>query len=66
MLENHNRLQVMCDRHDKFANNMKTPYQINKLKMEEELKYYKVNETSYNNIIFIYFFTFHQHFLDEK
>jgi len=65
MLENHNRLQVMCNRHDKFANNMKTPDHINKLKTEEELKYYKVNETLYNNTIFI-FFTFHQRFLDEK
>jgi len=36
----------MCNRHDKFANNMKTQDHINKLKAEEELKYYKVNETS--------------------
>lgn len=55
MLENHNRLQIMCNRHDKFANNSKLQDQINKLKMEEELKYYKVNETSYYKIIFIYF-----------
>lgn len=58
MLENHNRLQIMCNRHDKFANNSKTQDQINKLKMEEELKYYKVNETSYYNIICIYFLHF--------
>ncbi|KAL4096747.1 hypothetical protein QTP88_021641 [Uroleucon formosanum] len=45
MLENHNRLQVMCNKHDKFANNMKTQDQINKLKTEEELKYYKIEET---------------------
>lgn len=65
MLENHNRLQVMCNKHDKFANNMKTQDQINKLKTEEELKYYKVNKRSYNNTIFIYF-TLHKHFSDEK
>lgn len=46
MLESHNRLQIMCSRHDNFTNNMKTQVQINKLKMEEELNYYKVNKTS--------------------
>jgi len=46
MLENHNRLQMLCNRHDKFANNMKTQDHINKLKTEEELKYYKVYKTS--------------------
>lgn len=45
MLENHNRLQMLCNRHDKFTNNMKTQDQINKLKTEEELKYYKVYKT---------------------
>ncbi|XP_060877624.1 repetitive organellar protein-like [Metopolophium dirhodum] len=53
MLENHNRLQVMCNRHDKFANNMKTPDQINKLKTEEELKYYKMkNNELEKNLMF--------------
>lgn len=53
MLENHNRLQIMCNRHDKFANNSKTQDQINKLKMEEELKYYKLknNELEKNLMI---------------
>lgn len=65
MLENHNRLKMLCNRHDKFGNNIKNQDQINKLKTEEELKYYKVNETSYNNIMFI-FLTLYQHFSDEK
>ncbi|KAE9540857.1 hypothetical protein AGLY_004102 [Aphis glycines] len=53
MLENHNRLQIMCNRHDKFANNSKIQDQINKLKMEEELKYYKLknNELEKNLMI---------------
>ncbi|XP_015363636.1 PREDICTED: uncharacterized protein PFB0145c-like [Diuraphis noxia] len=42
MMENHNRLQMLCNRHDKFANNMKTQDQIIKLKTEEELKFYKM------------------------
>jgi len=58
MLENHNRLQMLCNRHDKFTNNMKTQDQNNKLKTEEELKYYKVNEMSqYIMIIYLLFCT---------
>lgn len=43
MLDNHNRLQIMCNRHDKLANNLETQSQINKFKIEEDLNYYKVN-----------------------
>jgi hypothetical protein len=49
ILENHNRLQTMCNRHDNLANNSKTQDQINKLKLEEELNYYKVNTIFQNN-----------------
>jgi len=45
LLENHNRLQVLCAKHnkyDKLADSMKTQDQIDKLKMKEELNYYKV------------------------
>lgn len=42
VLDNHNRLQIMCSRHDNLANNIETQTQINKLKMEGELSYYKV------------------------
>ncbi|XP_026808525.1 interaptin-like [Rhopalosiphum maidis] len=53
LLENHNRLQIMCNRHDKFANNNKTQDQINKLKLEEELKYYKLkNNELEKNLLF--------------
>lgn len=46
-MENHNRLQILCDKHntyDKLANSMRTQDQIDKLKMEEELNYYKVSK----------------------
>lgn len=49
MLENHNRLQTMCNKHDNLANNSETQDTINKLKLEEELNYYKVNEIFKNN-----------------
>ncbi|XP_025194605.1 interaptin-like [Melanaphis sacchari] len=53
MLENHNRLQIMCNTYDKFAKNNKTQNQINKLKMEEELKYYKFkNKELEKNLMF--------------
>lgn len=42
ILENHNRLKIMCNRHDKLANNSEIQDQINNLKLEEELNYYKV------------------------
>lgn len=41
MLENHNRLKIICDKHDKLAN-MEIKEQTSKLKIEEELNYYKV------------------------
>lgn len=43
MLDNHNRLQIMCNRYDKLANNLETQTQTSKLKIEEDLNYYKVN-----------------------
>lgn len=42
MLENHDRLQAICNKHNILVNNMKTQNQVNKLKMEDELNYYKV------------------------
>lgn len=45
LLENHNRLQILCHRHDKLVNNKGTQNQINKLKLEEELSYYKVRSS---------------------
>lgn len=49
MLENHYRLQAMCNKHSILVNNMKTQNQINKLKIEEELNYHKVR-------VFVFFF----------
>lgn len=47
MLENHSRLQIMCNRYDELSNNVEILQdQLNsKLKVEEELNYYKVKET---------------------
>lgn len=42
MLENHDRLQAICNKHNILVNNMKIQNQINKLKKEKELNYYKV------------------------
>lgn len=42
MFENHKILQTMCNRHDKLINKMETQDQISKLKLEEELNYFKV------------------------
>lgn len=42
MLENHDRLQAICNKHNILINNMKIQNQINKLKKEKELNYYKV------------------------
>lgn len=46
MFENHKRLQTMCNRHDKLTNKKETQDQISKLKLEEELNYFKVNTIS--------------------
>jgi len=46
ILENHNRLQSMLNKDDKLANSLKIQ---DKLKMEEELTYYKVKEIRYYN-----------------
>lgn len=43
ILENHKRLQNICNKHDNLANNMEVQDEISKFKMEEELNYYKVN-----------------------
>lgn len=48
ILENHNRLQNICNKHDKLANNIKVQDDINKLKMIEELKYYEVSSDIYS------------------
>lgn len=45
VLENHNRLQVMCNRHDELVSKIETRDHIDKLKTEEELNYYKVRKT---------------------
>lgn len=42
MLENHNRLQIICDKHDKLAHNVEIKEKTSELKIEEELNYYKV------------------------
>lgn len=45
ILENHNQLHTMYNKHNKFTNNIKMQDQSNKLKMEDELNYYKVKVT---------------------
>lgn len=49
ILDNHNRLQTMCNKHDKLVNSLETQGQINKSKLEEELNYYKVKLIIQNN-----------------
>lgn len=53
MLENHDRLQAICNKHNILVNNMRTQNQINKLKMEDELNYYKVRVFLFLNL-FVY------------
>lgn len=57
MIENHSRLQVMCNIHDKLPSNMEILQdQLNsKLKVDEELNYYKVKWTIFfHKITFLY------------
>lgn len=46
ILENHSQLQTMSNKHDELSNNLEIQQdQLNsKLKMEEELNYYKVKK----------------------
>lgn len=69
LLENHNRLQVLCAKHDKYdklADNMETQEQIDILKMKEELNYYKVGTYSNKTFFFSIFCSYFILFLVEK
>ncbi|VVC37000.1 Hypothetical protein CINCED_3A016617 [Cinara cedri] len=53
LLDNHNQLKIMCNRHNKLSNNIKTQARVGKLKMEEELNYYKLkNNELEKNLMF--------------
>lgn len=53
ILENHNRLQNICNKHDKLANNMQVQDDINKSKMIEELKYYEVSRDIFSYKLYL-------------